>query len=177
MTSRALSLINGIGRMITISSLDSFYDSTITYGSFLASGSSITLPSSGTYTNLELMVFLGGQFLEASIDYAYVGTAPRTQIQILRDIYTDDKLRFRINFGANIPYIYDQVITSNITSGVAITLPLSKQYSDAELNVYLSGQLLEPVIDYNYLGLAPTRTQIAMTFDIFSTERLRFRIE
>lgn len=174
MTSRALSLINGIGRMITISSLDSFYDQTITYGSFLASGSSITLPSSGQYDSSELRVFLNGAYLELGQDYTYVGLAPRTQIQILRDIYSGDLLRFRRNLGANPTYIYDQVITQNVTAGVNITLPLSKTYQDVELELYLSGQLLEPVIDYNYIGSIP-RTQIAMTFDIFSTERLRFR--
>jgi hypothetical protein len=175
MGSKALVLTNGIGRMTTISSLDSFYDESITYGSFLASGSSITLPSSGSYSSSDLRVFLSGQFLEVGQDYTYVGTAPRTQIQILRDIYSGDILRFRRNIGSDPVFIYDQVVTgSNITAGNNITLPLSKTYADAELEVYLGGQLLQSIIDFNYVGSIP-RTQITLTFDLYSTDRLRFR--
>jgi hypothetical protein len=175
MTSRALSLINGIGRMITVSSLSAFYDEKITYNSTVTAGTNITLPSSGEYTGVDLRVFLSGIFLEPGQDYTYVGTAPRTQIQILVDIVAGDTLRFRRNLSADPVYIYDQVVTgSNITAGNNITLPLSKTYNDAELEVYLGGQLLQPVIDYNYVGTIP-RSQIVMTFDIYSTDRLRFR--
>lgn len=175
MASKALSLINGIGRMITVSSLSAFYDESITYGTTVTSGSSITLPSAGQYTGADLRVFLGGQFLEPGQDYTYVGAAPRTQIQILMDINTGDILRFRRNLAADSTYIYDQVITgSNVTAGNAITLPLSKTYSDAELETYLGGQLLQPIIDFNYIGVIP-RTQITLTFDLYSSDRLRFR--
>ena len=175
MSSKALSLINGIGRMITVSSISAFYDESITYSSTVTSGSSITLPSSGQYTGADLRVFLAGQFLEVGQDYTYLGLAPRTQIQILRDIYSGDILRFRRNLAADSTYIYDQVITgSNVTAGNTITLPLSKTFSDAELEVYLGGQLLQSVIDFNYVGVIP-RTQITLTFDLYSADRLRFR--
>lgn len=175
MASKALSLINGIGRMITVSSLSAFYDESITYGTTVTSGSSITLPSAGQYTGADLRVFLGGQFWEVGVDYTYVGSAPRTQIQLLRDIYAGDILRFRRNLAADSTYIYDQVITgSNVTAGNTITLPLSKTYSDAELELYLSGQLLQSIVDYNYVGVIP-RTQITLTFNLESADRLRFR--
>lgn len=175
MTSKALSLINGIGRMITVSSLSAFYDEKITYNSTVTAGSNITLPSSGQYSGTDLRVFLAGIFLEVGVDYTYVGTAPRTQIQILLDITSGDTLRFRRNLSADPVYIYDQVVTgSNVTAGNNITLPLSKTYQDAELELYLGGQLLQPVVDYNYVGSIP-RTQVTLTFDLYSTDRLRFR--
>ena len=49
----------------------------------IASGTNITLPDSGTYTDKELFVSLNGSELVPGFHYNYVGTAPRTQIQIL----------------------------------------------------------------------------------------------
>ena len=172
---KALSLINGIGRMITINAFDSFYDDKYTFAVDTSSGTNITLPNTGTYSNVELRVFLMGQFLEVGQDYAYVGSIPRTQIQLLQDMSSGNSLRFRINSGSVPASIYDQVVTgSNITAGTAITLPLSKTYSDSETEVYLNGQLLENIIDYLYVGIVP-RTQITLTFDLYSIDRLRFR--
>lgn len=78
--------------------------------------------------------------------------------------------------------IYDEIITlgSNITSGTPVTLPNSGTYTDKDLEVYLRGQRLSPVLDYNYVGSAP-RTQVTFTFDLFtdavSPDVIRFRVE
>lgn len=91
----ALQLINGIPRVRRITST---YDQTyeIPNGG-ITSGSNITLPASGTYTDTDLEVTLNGQFLEVGVDYSYVGSAPRTQIQTIIDLYAGERLRFKVN--------------------------------------------------------------------------------
>ena len=76
------------------------------------------------------------------------------------------------------PTIYDQTFTvgSTITSGTAITLPASGQYTAAELEVYFNGQRVEITDAYNYVG-SPPRTQITFTFDLVATDRIRFRVD
>lgn len=93
----ALKLVNGIPRSVTVSATSSFYDETVTVpnGGYTP-GTVVTLPSSMTYTDIELLVFLDGQLLEVGDDYTYVGTAPRTQIQIIPELFENEKLRFRI---------------------------------------------------------------------------------
>jgi len=72
--------------------------------------------------------------------------------------------------------IYDEVYTApgNISAATPITLPNSGAYSSAELHVYWNGARLIEVSDYNYVGAGPTRTQISLTFDIFTGEQIRF---
>lgn len=179
MATQALTLINGRPQMASVTTVTAIYDQTYASVSNLSSGSLITLPNSGNYYNKDLRVYLNGAFWEVNVDYAYPsGSAPFTQIQILQDIVVNDSIHFRINQSADPLTIYDQVIVVNttITTGTNITLPSSQTYSDVELEVYLNGQLMQSVVDYNYVGALPPRTQIAMTFDLIAGDRLRFRM-
>lgn len=84
--------------------------------------------------------------------------------------------------------IYDQsllLVTSSpgagqilgpITTGTSVTLPASQQYSSSDLQIYLNGDRLETVYDYNYVG-SPPRTAIQFTFDLVVGDRIDFRIE
>lgn len=175
---KALQLIRGMPRMAEVSGISSVYDQTLLMAADYAANTQFTLPLARTYSSVELEVFRNGQFLESVIDYTYVGSIPRTQITLLSEIITGERLRFRIPMGADALTIYDEIVVvggGGITAGTSITLPSAKTYQDAELAVYLDGQFLEPTIDYTYVGLAP-RTQIQMTFDLLSGERLRLRI-
>lgn len=86
------------------------------------------------------------------------------------------------------PTIYDrnlEVVASSpgtyqilaVTTGTPITLPDSKTYEGAELEVLLNGQRLSPVYDYTYVGAGPTRTQVSLTFDLKVGDYLHFRID
>lgn len=76
------------------------------------------------------------------------------------------------------PVIYDEVVTINttITTGTSLTLPSSRTYDSAELEIYLNTQRLVPLVDYNYVGSVP-RTQVSFTFDLLNTDRIRYRID
>lgn len=179
MATQALTLINGRPQMASVSTVTAIYDQTYASVSNLSSGSLITLPNSGNYYNKDLRVYLNGAFWEVNVDYAYpAGSPPFTQIQILQNIVVNDSIHFRINQSADPLTIYDQVIVINstIATGTNITLPSGQTYSDVELEVYLNGQLMQSVVDYNYVGGLPPRTQIAMTFDLIAGDRLRFRM-
>ena len=154
------------------------YDEVFTVGvGGLAINDTITLPNSGTYESIDLEVYYNGQFLEEGQDYSYVGVNPRTQIQVLQAFAEGEELRFRNETDA--AEVYDEVIVVGV-GGLAgsslVTLPGLKTYTDKDLKVYLDGQLLEVVEDYNYVGVAP-RTQIQTVFDLNEGERLRLRIE
>lgn len=72
--------------------------------------------------------------------------------------------------------IYDQSIDvgSIITTGTPVTLPASGTYDSQELEVYLNGQVLDDIADYNFVGTVP-RTQVAFTFQLEVGDRIRFR--
>lgn len=84
--------------------------------------------------------------------------------------------------------IYDQsllLVTSSpgagqiigpITTGTNVTLPASQTYQGAELQIYLNGDRLETVYDYNYVG-SGSKTQVVFTFDLVVGDRLDFRID
>lgn len=76
------------------------------------------------------------------------------------------------------PTIYDEVYTAvgTVTSGTAVSLPSSRTYDSAELEVYFNTQRLVPVTDYNYVGSVP-RTQVTFAFDLVITDKIRFRID
>ena len=86
------------------------------------------------------------------------------------------------------PVIYDETITvvssgasgnnldGPISAGVAITLPDSGTYIASELEVYLSGQRIDEIFDYNHIG-SGTRTQVSFTFDLEVDDKIRFRID
>lgn len=60
-----------------------------------------------------------------------------------------------------------------ISTGVLVTLPLGESYVGEELEVYLNGQRLEDVVDFNFSN----STQVAFTFDLVVGDRIRFRID
>ena len=79
---------------------------------------------------------------------------------------------------ASLP-IFDETITigaGGVTTGTLVTLPSSQTYSGEELELYLNGQRIDSVIDYNFEGSIP-RTQISFTFDLVEGDLLRFRID
>lgn len=102
-----LRLVNGIPRSFEEAAAGTIYDD---YIEVVASGASgpnqinvgsattgtpITLPNGGTYLNSDLQVFLGGDFVEDSFDYNYVGSGTRTQISFTFDLEVGDRVRFR----------------------------------------------------------------------------------
>ena len=74
--------------------------------------------------------------------------------------------------------VYEEVIVvgSDLPTGGTYTLPNSKTYANKELEVYLNDGFLEEGEDYDYVGVAPSRTQIDVTIPLVATDRLRFRI-
>lgn len=70
----------------------------------------------------------------------------------------------------------NEVSESNATTGTPITLPDNGTYVGDELEVYLNGNRLEDLVDYNYEGTQP-RTQVSFTFDLIAEDRVRFRID
>lgn len=63
----------------------------------VTAGTSVTLPSSETYTAAELQIHLNGDRLEPTFDYAYVGSPPRSQVQFTFDLVVNDRIDFRID--------------------------------------------------------------------------------
>ena len=156
------------------------YDETVTIGvGGIAANTNVSLPNSGTYEDKELKVFVGGLLWESGQDYDLVGTgSAKTQIEVLRAMSEGEIIRFRVEGISNV--IYDEVVVAGsggISAGANITLPLGRSYDEDELQVYLDGQYMEVLQDYNYVGAGPPRTQIQLVFDILEGERLRFRIE
>lgn len=72
--------------------------------------------------------------------------------------------------------IYEETYTvgSTITAGTSVTLPNSGTYTSDDIEVYLGGQKLDSLIDYNYVG-SPPRTQVSFTFDLVTGDSLMFR--
>lgn len=68
-------------------------------------------------------------------------------------------------------------ITGPINAGVNVSLPISGTYTSAELQINMNGQQLEPVLDYNYVGAGPVRTQVAFTFQLVVDDILDFRVD
>lgn len=92
-----LRLQNGVPRSAAESGSTTIYDVSVDVASPITSGTSVTLPSSQTYTSAELEVYLNDIRLEAVLDYTYVGSPPRTQIQFNLDLVVGDHYRFRID--------------------------------------------------------------------------------
>ena len=81
---------------------------------------------------------------------------------------------------AGSPTIYDQnsvIGGGGLTTGSALTLPSAQTYDSSELEVYLNNVRLTPILDYNYVGGSPPRTQVTFTFDLLAAEVVRFRID
>ena len=105
--SSALALVNGVPRTQTITaSLPAVYDQRLTVVASGASGSnqingpvtagtSVTLPSSGTYNGLELEIYLNGVRLDSVLDYNYVGSGgSKTQVQFTFQLVVGDLVDF-----------------------------------------------------------------------------------
>jgi len=60
----------------------------------ITSGTPVTLPSSGTYSNDDLFIFLNGVKMDSIFDYNFVGTVPRTQVSFTFDLVANDKIEF-----------------------------------------------------------------------------------
>jgi hypothetical protein len=88
------------------------------------------------------------------------------------------------------PTIYDEYLTvvssgasgdheinvADAEAGDSITLPLSGTYEGDELEIYYNNTRLEDVVDYNWVG-SGTRTQISLTFNAKTGDRIRFRVD
>jgi len=70
----------------------------------------------------------------------------------------------------------NEINVSDGETGDPVTLPNGGTYEGDELEVYLNGNRLEDVADYNWLG-SGTRTQLAFTFDLEVGDRVRFRVD
>ena len=70
----------------------------------------------------------------------------------------------------------DNELNGPINAGTAITLPQNGTYIANELEVYLSGQRIDEIFDYNYVG-SGTRTQVSFTFDLEAGDKIRFRVD
>jgi len=71
------------------------YDKTVGIIANASSPVIITLPDSETYQDVELWVELRGQLLRPGTDYNFLGTEPRTQIELLQDVKIGDSVRIR----------------------------------------------------------------------------------
>ena len=58
-----------------------------------------------------------------------------------------------------------------ISTGIPVNLPLGESYVAEELEVYLNGQRLEDVVDFNF----SSSTTVAFTFDLVVGDRIRWR--
>lgn len=95
-----LRMVSGVPRSFGESASPTIYDQSITVGSTITAGTSVTLPASGTYTSTELEVYGNGVRLDAILDYNYVGSPLRTQVTMTFDLVAGDVLRFRTDRGA-----------------------------------------------------------------------------
>lgn len=101
-----LTLTRNVPRLVTAPSYVAVYDQILTVVSGtpganeiqapVTAGTPVTLPGSQTFNSSELSIFLGGVRLEAVLDYSYVGSVPRTQVQFTFDLVVGDVLTFRI---------------------------------------------------------------------------------
>lgn len=102
-----LRLSNGVPRSFQESSSLTIYDQSLTVVAAGAgpneingpinAGVNVTLPGSQQYTAAELQIYLNGDRLEPIFDYAYVGSAPRTQVQFTFQLVVGDRVDFRID--------------------------------------------------------------------------------
>lgn len=92
---------------------------------------------------------------------------PRMTEESASPIIYDETLRV-VSSGAGVGEI-----NGPITAGTPVTLPDSKTYIGDELELYLDGDRLVPIFDYNY----DSSTTIAFTFEIKPGDVLRFRID
>ena len=64
-------------------------------------------------------------------------------------------------------------ILGPITAGVPVTLPAGKTYTSNELEVYIDGNRMKPVFDYNH----NSSTTVTFTFQLLVGDVIRFRVD
>ena len=102
-----LRLSNGVPRSFQEGASITIYDESLTVvpsgtganqiNGPVMTGTSVSLPGGQQYTAAELQIYLNGDRLESVFDYAYVGSAPRTQVQFTFDLVVGDRIDFRID--------------------------------------------------------------------------------
>jgi hypothetical protein len=90
---KVVKITNGIPTYAELAA--SAYEGVYNVVGTITTGTPITLPSSGTYTDSDLSVYLNGQRMTYVEDFVYVGSPPRTQISMLFDLISGDILTFR----------------------------------------------------------------------------------
>jgi hypothetical protein len=95
-----LRLVNGVPRSLDEAASTPIYDERLTITSTIIAGTNVTLPLSGTYEGQELEVYFNGQVLDDVLDYTFVGSPPRTQVQFTFNLEPGDVIRFRKIRGA-----------------------------------------------------------------------------
>ncbi len=90
-----LRLIGGLPRQADEGSASAIYDESVTIASPVTTGDDYTLPNSGSYEGEELEIFLDGQVLDSGVDYNFVGSGVKTQVEFTFDLLVGDRLRFR----------------------------------------------------------------------------------
>lgn len=97
---KKLTLVNGLPKMVDESASPTIYDQTFSVGALISTGTPITLPSGGTYTDEELEVRLNGIRMDSGSDYNFVGSLPRTQVAFTFDLVSGDEVNFRVDRSA-----------------------------------------------------------------------------
>lgn len=89
-----LRISNGYARPYSESSAVPIYTQAYVPGLTITAGTAVTLPSSGTYTGKELMIFVNGVKSEYLIDFNYVGSGTKTQVSFTFDLKSSDNIEF-----------------------------------------------------------------------------------
>lgn len=87
-----MTIIGGIPCLVSDSS--AVYEMTITPG-VLSANTPITLPSSKTYIDKELTIWLNGIKLELGVEWQTVGSPPRTQFSLTMATIASDRIIVR----------------------------------------------------------------------------------
>ena len=92
---KAVTYVNGIPRMRDVTATVVTYSANMSISSPVTANTSVTLPASETYSDVELSIFLRGVRLDTTNGYYYVGDIPRTQVAFTFDLVVGDLLVFR----------------------------------------------------------------------------------
>lgn len=95
-----LRLVNGVPRHQDEASNTPIYDQSVDINSTITSGTSVTIPGGETYNGQELEIYFNGQVLDDVVDYTFVGSPPRTQVQFTFNLEPGDRIRYRKIRGA-----------------------------------------------------------------------------
>ena len=95
MAGTVLALVNGVPRSGSATGVV-IYDQRYAVTGPISAGIPVTLPVSQTYSSNELNIFLNGDRLEATYDYNYTGSIPRTQVTFTFGLVSGDAVDFRI---------------------------------------------------------------------------------